>query len=136
MTKQEAEALVKQHGSERAAAKASGIARSTFQNIVAGKTTSTGKAQNKETRKGKTLADFRATYDKAFIVPRKIKTALQMLGASAWEYEVAFAKLAEVSLADLGIFRDQFAAHVVSLREGRRAWAGSVATAKAMREML
>jgi len=38
---------------------------------------------------------------------------------------------------DLGAFRDQFAAHVVTLnREGRRAWAGTASVAKQMREML
>lgn len=84
---------------------------------------------------GRSLSEFRSTYDKATIIPAKVKEALKSLG-TGWEYEVQFAKLAGVSLADLGAFRDQFAPHVVSLREGRRAWAGTAATAKQMREML
>ena len=90
-----------------------------------------------ETQPGKSLAEFRATHDKAFIIPKKIKEALQQLGSSGWEYEVGFAKLAGISLADLGNFRDQFAEHVVAIRrDGKRAWAGSKDTAAKMRAMV
>ena len=85
----------------------------------------------------KTLSDFRQTYDKSTIVPSKVKAALKALGASGWEYEVPFARSAGVSLADLGNFREMFAEYIVTLnRENKRAWAGSPATAKLMREML
>jgi hypothetical protein len=84
---------------------------------------------------GRTLAEFRAAYDKDTIVPGKIRAAIKTIGGG-WVYEVEFAKLAGVSLADLGNYRDNFADYVVALRESRRAWAGSAATAKAMREML
>jgi hypothetical protein len=87
-------------------------------------------------KKGKTLADFRNTYDKATIVPSKVKAAIKEIGASGWEYESQFAKLAGVSLSDLGMFRDEFAGYVVNLRDSRRAWAGSEKTAKTMREMI
>ncbi len=83
---------------------------------------------------GRTLTEFRAAYDKD-IVPGKIRVALKVLG-HGWEYEVGFAKLAGVSPADLGNYRDQFSPFVVALKETRPAWAGSIATAKAMREML
>jgi lambda repressor-like predicted transcriptional regulator len=86
-------------------------------------------------RKGRTLTEFKQAYDKDTIIPAKVKAALKMLGVG-WEYEVAFARLAGVSLSDLGNYRDQFAGHVVTLRESRRAWSGSTATAKAMREMI
>jgi len=86
-------------------------------------------------RAGRSLAEFRATYDKDTIVPGKIKAALKTLGGG-WEYEAQFARLAQVSLADLGNYRDQFANHVITLRESRRAWAGTTALAQAMREML
>jgi hypothetical protein len=85
----------------------------------------------------KTLADFRQTYDKTTIVPTKVKAALKLLGASGWEYEVPFARSAGVSLSDLSNFREMFADYIVTLnRENKRAWAGSPATAKQMREML
>ena len=87
------------------------------------------------TKKGRTLKEFKETYDKATIVPQRIRNGLKMLG-QGWEYEVLFAKMAGVSLADLSAFRDQFADHVITLKESRRAWAGSAAVAKAMREML
>jgi len=85
---------------------------------------------------GKSLAEFRNQYDKATIVPNKIKAALKQLGGG-WEYEVDFGKMAGVSAQDLGRFRDQFSDHFVQIgRDGRRAWAGTTTTAKAMREML
>lgn len=87
-------------------------------------------------KKGKSLADFRNTYDKSTIVPAKIRTAIKALGAGGWEYEVAFAKIAGASLSDIGMFRDKFADYIVSLKDSRRAWAGSASTAKAMREMI
>jgi hypothetical protein len=86
--------------------------------------------------KSKTLADFRNTYDKATIVPARVKAALKSLGAAGWEYEVAFVKLAGVSLMDLALFREQFAPYIVNLKDNKRAWAGSTKTATTMREML
>lgn len=85
---------------------------------------------------GRSLEDFRAEYDKDFIVPKKIKEGLKLLGAG-WEYEVAFARLAGISLNDLSNYRDAFSDHVVVIRrDGKRAWAGNAATAAAMKEML
>ena len=89
-----------------------------------------------EVKKVKTLSDFRNTYDKATIVPAKVKAALKVLGASGWEYEVAFVKLAGVSLMDLALFREEFAPYIVNLKDNKRAWAGSTKTATTMREML
>lgn len=91
--------------------------------------------KRKEPAVGKSLKEFRETYDKSTIVPQKIRNGLRMLG-QGWEYEVQFAKMAGVSLADLGMFRDQFSEYVIPLRESRRAWAGTLGVAKAMREML
>ncbi|MFH1498197.1 MAG: helix-turn-helix domain-containing protein [Verrucomicrobiota bacterium] len=134
MTKQEAEALLKRHGGNKtAAAREAGLSRGAFKRRLAGVA---GVGVPAAVKGGRSLADFRAAYDKGYIVPQKIKAALKALG-SGWEYEVAFAKLCGVSLADLGTFRDAFAAsHVVTLSDHRRAWAGTAATAKAMREML
>ena len=85
---------------------------------------------------GKSLGEFRATYDRNFIVPQKIKAALAKL-RGGWEYEVDFARLAGASLMDIGRVREQFADHLVVVgRDGRRAWAGTKATAEAMRKML
>jgi len=137
MTVDEAKAAVKKYGTKAQAARALGIPRQTFCDRLRGIVgVDTKPATTTDARRaGRSLADFRATYDKATIIPAKVRAALKALG-SGWEYEVQFAKLAGVSLADLGTFRDGFAEHVVSLREGRRAWAGTAATAKAMREML
>jgi hypothetical protein len=86
--------------------------------------------------KGKTLTDFRLAYDKATIIPAKIKAALKALGANGWDYEVQFARMAGVSNMDLSAFRDQFAGYIVGLKDNRRAWAGSVKTATLMKEMI
>lgn len=86
-------------------------------------------------RRGRTLAEFRDQFDKSTIVPKRIKTALAELGRSHWLYELEFQKLAGVSLADLGNFRDQFSDYVVAMRT-KRAWAGSTELAAQMREAL
>lgn len=86
--------------------------------------------------KRKTLADFRATYDKSTIVPAKIKAGIKALTKHGWEYEVQFAKEIGVSLADLANFRELFTDYFILLREGRRVWVGSVETAKQMKEMI
>jgi hypothetical protein len=84
---------------------------------------------------GRSLAEFRSTYDKSTIVPAKIRAALKVLGANGWEYEVDFGRMAGVSSSDLGNFRDEFSGFVVALKD-RRAWAGSVKLAATMREMI
>jgi len=130
---------VAKYGSIRKAAKALGVAYSTMQKRVrAGDSAApAAKPDAPASAKGKTLADFRAQYDKSFIVPQRVREGLRKLGASGWEYEVEFAKIAGVSLADLGRFRDQFADYVIQIgRDSRRAWAGSKAMAQAMREAL
>lgn len=140
MTRDEAQAVAKKYVSQAAAARACGIPRSTFNDILNGRSDGGGRrakkpevAEPKQT--GRTLADFRQTYDKDTIIPARIRAGLKQLG-SGWEYESAFAKLAGVSLTDMGNYRDGFADYVVLLRDNRRAWAGTITTAKAMREML
>lgn len=133
-TVSELQAAVREHGSQRAAARALGMRESTFRlRLHAG--AAAPRVAPSGTRVGRALSEFRAVYDKAYIVPRKIKAALGKIGASGWLYEVEFAKLAGVSLADLGNFRDQFSEYVVATRE-KRAWAGSRKTADEMRTML
>jgi transcriptional regulator with XRE-family HTH domain len=117
-----------------------GMSRKTVRKIIEGASTPGVLLKSKELATvqtvGKSLADFRNQYDKATIIPAKIKAALKQLGGG-WEYEVDFGKIAGVTAQDLGRFRDQFAEHFVQIgRDGRRAWAGTTTTAKAMRDML
>lgn len=84
---------------------------------------------------GRSIAEFRATYDKSTIVPAKIKEGIKALTHGGWEYEAQFVKLAGITHSDLGNFRDQFAEFIVVMKD-RRVWVGSVKTAKLMREML
>jgi transposase-like protein len=126
--------------SYQAIARKVGVAKSTVQKAYTAHQAEGGKpakavASAPEKKVGRSLNEFRLTYDKDTIVPARIRAALRELG-QGWEYEAQFVRLAGVSAADLGNYRDQFADHVVSLRESRRAWAGTTATAKAMREML
>ena len=90
------------------------------------------------TKGAKSLADFRATHDKSFVIPNKIKAALAKLGDGGWEYATEFAKLAEISVNDLSRFATEFGDFVVVAKSnGReyRIWAGSKALAAKMREM-
>lgn len=89
-----------------------------------------------EKKKGRSLSDFRMTYDKSTIIPSKIKTALKELGAS-WEYEREFVTRANVTYADLSNFRDEFAEHCIVIRaENKRIWAGTISFAKELRQMI
>jgi hypothetical protein len=134
MTRQEALDAVSKHGSQRAAARAMGWPFTTLNDTLRRGTEKP--SVTREPTKGRSLAEFRNAYDKSTIIPGKVKAALKALG-SGWEYEVDFAKMAGVSLGDLGKFRDQFAEYVVQIgRDSRRAWAGTKATADAMRDML
>ena len=140
MTTADAKAAVKRYGSQAAAARALGVGRMTVHDACHGRRmvnkVSHAPTDKPTGAKVKTLSDFRATYDKATIIPAKLKAALKLLGGSGWEYEVQFARNAGVSLTDLANFREMFAANIVNLRDNRRAWAGSAGTAKTMREMI
>lgn len=137
MTQKEAKELVAKHGSLTKAAKAAGVSRHAITRAFnGGETPPKEKTKEKATQKGKSLADFRAAYDKDYIVPAKIKKALAELG-NAWEYESVFVKQAGISLSDMGTYRELFADHVVSLkREGKRVIAGTKSLANQLREML
>jgi len=126
-----AHAALLKHGSVTKAAAALGIPRTSFSRRLA-KTQSAAPPK----RAGRSISEFRELHDRGFIVPRKIKQALAQLGPDGWDYEIDFARLAGVSLIDLGVFRDQFESHwLVIGRSGKRAWAGTAATAKRLREM-
>lgn len=92
-------------------------------------------------QKARTVADFRAVHDRDVVVPNKIRVGLALLlktGQEHWEYEGDFIKLAKISQADMGAYRDQFAAHIVAIpavsgRSARRAWFGSAKVAAANR---
>lgn len=129
-------AAIKKHGSQNAAARALGITRGKLQRCLYRGSTPDSTTTPKPAS-GKSLSDFRNLYDKSTILPKRIAAALKALGPGGWEYEVQFARLAGVSLTDLSTVRDKYDKHVVVLtRDGRRAWAGSAATAQRMREML
>jgi hypothetical protein len=87
--------------------------------------------------KGKTLAEFRAAHDKAFIVPTKIKAALDALG-DGWEYEAAFIKIAGISQADCSSYREKFEDFVVVVggKTTKRVWCGTKKLATQLREMV
>ena len=146
MNQVEARAAKTKYGSIRAAAKELGMARTTLNDIYNGvtKQARTDKPKGMTTPtasnigksiKVRSLAEFKQTYDKDTIVPGKIRAGLKTLGATGWEYEQAFAKIAGLSMTDLGNYRDGFAELVVTIRE-RRAWAGSKAMADKMWAML
>ncbi len=91
----------------------------------------------KVAREGKSLADFRAEHDKSFIVPKKIRDALEKLG-DGWQYEVEFLRTAGLSTTDLAAYREEFLDYTVNVggRTPRRVWAGTKALAEKMRAMI
>jgi hypothetical protein len=84
----------------------------------------------------KTVADFRKLHDKDFIIPDRIRARLSEM-PDDWEYEAEFSRLAQVSLADLGLYREQFEAHIVILRrDSKRVWAKTPKIAEQLRAMV
>lgn len=138
MNKQKALELVKKHGGINEAARVTHTSKKTIADAIGCALPERKNASRTSVSipmKTKSIAEFRAAYDKSYIIPRKVKAGLKQLG-SGWEYESDFAKSIMVKLSDLSSFRDMFADHIVQLNEGRRAWAGKKSTADAMREML
>lgn len=84
---------------------------------------------------GKSLQDFRASYDPEYIVPRKIEAALAALGES-WETETEFARRADVGTTNLSRFRAQYEDYTVQIggRNSKFVWAGTKEFAARLRE--
>lgn len=141
----QAQEAVRQYGSVLKAANALGIARSTLQHRfnaatkltpLTPPTPATFRPMLPQQKVGKSLSDFRAAHDKDYIIPRKIKAALQQLG-NGWEYEVDFLRIAQVSTTDLALYRDRFVDNwLVVDRSGKRVWAGTKGLADEMRSMV
>ena len=71
----------------------------------------------------KTLADFQAAHNPDVKIPTKIRAGLASLlaeGKESAEYEAEFVKRAGVTISQIGKYRDQFAKHIVVVREERK----------------
>jgi|SRR6185437_9548625 len=67
---------------------------------------------------GKTLADFRAQFDRDVITTNKIKATFEEMlkvGPEEYETESDFFKLAGISVNDIKNLRDTFAPHIVEM---------------------
>lgn len=125
-------AVVAKHGSQIAAARALGIGRSTVQHRL--KSEARAAAPRSGNGVGFTRQDFRAKYDKSFIVPQRIREALKKLGANHYMPEGDFIKLAGISNTDMGAYRSQFEEEfVVVVERTKRIWCGSAAFARELR---
>jgi transcriptional regulator with XRE-family HTH domain len=139
MTREKAQALVKKHGSIRKAAKVAGINRRTLGRWLSGETRPRPVTPATVSHLGqggaRSINDFRNTYDLNTIVPKKIAVGFKQLGAG-WLYESEFAKSAGLTMKDLGMFRDNYADHIVVVGDSRRIWVGRKQTAEEMRKMI
>ncbi len=142
VTVQQVEQALKDNKTKEGAARALGISRRQMMRILSKPSSQPSTPKQIEVvdktvdKDCKDLSDFAKLYDKDTIIPAKIKAALAKV-KTKWIYEVAFAKLAGVSLNDLGNYRTQFADYVVSIRkDNKRAWTGDKATAETMRSMI
>jgi len=140
-----AQELMAKHGTMKKAAAAAGVGKTSIfralhrkpgQAGLPGGWPKAGVTQGEPKKIGRNLTEFKQTYDKDTVVPKKINLALKTLGPKNWEYETEFAKIAGVSMADMGTYRQQFMDLVVTLREGRKVWAGSKSLADEMRSLL
>jgi hypothetical protein len=89
---------------------------------------------------GKSKDDFRALYDKNFIVPTKIKQYLAALGPRTWETEKEMCSKAGISTTDISAFRSQFEEYIVLAREPGKhpqtLWCGSKSFATELKGMV
>lgn len=83
-------------------------------------------------RIGHSLQEFREMYDKDVIVPKKVREALKKLG-NRWIPEAEFIRMAMISQADMGNYREQFAEHIVMVDSVKRVWVGTRALAAELR---
>lgn len=85
----------------------------------------------------KTVEDFRASFDRNYIVPNKIRAALTELG-DGWVYEAELLRLAGISTTDLAVFRDQFSDYwlVADRAAKKRVWCGTIALAEELRNLI
>lgn len=97
------------------------------------------------------LSTFRASHDPSIIIPNKIRAALEQLkkeqGDEGYAYEftdpsggVTFTKLSGVGPQQLAQYRDQFAEHIVEVKQDmgsrrgpRQVWFATVKAAKVAR---
>lgn len=146
MTRDQAQAAMLKHGTQRAAAAALCCSRDTLQralNRVDNSEPKRGRPLGKTTTYGapvqgggvRSLAEFKNTYDLETIVPKRVEQTFRQMGGG-WLYEAEFVKEANVTSAQLSMFRDRYADHIVSVRDSRRIWVGKTAIAEEMRRML
>lgn len=89
--------------------------------------------------KPKTLADFRAVHDKSVVIPNKIRArlaAMLKIGPEEHDFEVDFLKAAGVATNEIGAYRDQFDAHIVTVggtRNPKKVWFADPKVAKKAR---
>lgn len=85
---------------------------------------------------GKDMQAFRELHDKSYIIPKKIKEGLAVLGDS-WEYEGDFMRRIGVSQTDFAAHRDDFMEFYVTTggKNSKRIWAGTKAFAAKIREL-
>ncbi len=75
------------------------------------------------TKGGKTLADFRAKYDRDVVIANKIRAAFALMlesGPEEHEEQADFLKLAGITENDLKNVRDKFSDHLVETPNVKR----------------
>lgn len=140
-------AIVRKHkGNQRAAARELHIDEKTLRRRLREGSSTPVQARSRATpaaaptpARGRSLESFKQEFDRATIIPSKIRAALTAMG-DTWLYETEFIKQAGVSTPELGDYRDQFNDHVLEVRARgkapRRIWAGTVKLATKMRGMV
>ena len=139
ITTEQIQEAVERLGSMRKAAAEIGMSRSGIQDRLkkVGGCTPPQKPKGSKPA-GRSLDEFRAKYDKDYIVPSRIREQLAAIGPDCWLYESEMvAEMPGVNYNDLANYRDMFSEHIVWVRrESKRAWAGSAKLAEQLRAML
>jgi hypothetical protein len=86
-------------------------------------------------KKKRTIADFKAAYDKDTIIPNRIKDGLKRM-VDEWLTEQEFVRFAGVSTGDMANYREQFEAYIVPVKRDKRIWAKTPRIAAELRELV
>lgn len=86
--------------------------------------------------KGRSLQEFKSTFDKNTIIPQKIKKALKELG-NGWEYENEFIKRAGINYTDLNMFKSEFEDYFIFLtKQHKKIWCGTIEMINQLKELI
>lgn len=135
LSSEDALALIQQHGSQAAAARASGIPRATLRRYAYGLERPRSRVLMQAVGEHG-LDDFERRHVPGRNAAEKIREALSRMRPDSWYYESEFGFAARVEPPELVANRQAFRDHIVDVGVNRHIWASSPEFAATLRSKL